>query len=104
MERVGWDGTAVVWDAASGARRMTLTGDGTAVAVARWNPDESRIRVVTMGGSTRVYVTNMPGLLARACQYATRNLTWVEWQLYLSGEPYRQTCANLPAHPSKPGP
>jgi hypothetical protein len=33
---------------------------------------------------------------------ATRNLTWQEWQQYLPGQPYRQTCPNLPAHPSVP--
>jgi hypothetical protein len=37
---------------------------------------------------------------ARACRAAGRNLTWEEWQRYLPGRPYEQTCPDLPPHPS----
>lgn len=96
------DGTTRVWDAHNGILLFELTGDGTPIYVAQWNPDESRILIGTEGGMVRVYVVDFQELLDIACTYATRNLTWQEWQVYLSGLPYRQTCPNIPIHPSVP--
>jgi hypothetical protein len=58
--------------------------------------------LTTEGGKIFRYYTRRADLLAAACQRATRNLTWQEWQQYLPGEPYRQTCPHLPVHPSVP--
>lgn len=44
----------------------------------------------------------LPQLVEMGCQKVWRNLTWDEWQRYLPGEPYRQTCPNLPPHPGVP--
>jgi WD40 repeat protein len=97
------DGTARVWDAQSGELLLTLNGDGSAVTVARWNQDESRILLATRGGLVRAYYTDLTELLEVACQEAaTRNLTWSEWQAYFPGQSYRQTCPDLPPHPSVP--
>ncbi len=41
-------------------------------------------------------------LVEIGCQNMGRNLSWEEWQRYLPGEPYRQTCPNLRPHPSVP--
>lgn len=41
-------------------------------------------------------------LVQIGCQIVRRNLSWAEWQQYLPGEPYRQTCPNLPDHPTVP--
>ena len=40
------------------------------------------------------------GLVEVACQKVRRNLSRAEWALYLPGDTYRQTCPNLPPHPS----
>lgn len=96
------DGTARVWDATSGELLFTLVGDGSPVEVARWNQDESRLLLATENGFIRVYYTHTAELAGQACQYATRNFTWQEWQLYFPGQPYQQTCADLPVHPSVP--
>ncbi|MBX3060309.1 MAG: hypothetical protein KF770_27945 [Anaerolineae bacterium] len=98
------DGTAVVWGAINGKGKslMALRGDETRVVLAQWSHDDSRILLVTAGGYARLYYTDMTELLEVACRYATRNLNWTEWQLYLPGQPYRQTCPHLPRHPSIP--
>lgn len=44
----------------------------------------------------------MTDLLDTACQRATHNLTWREWQLYFPGQPYRIICDQWPVHPSVP--
>lgn len=98
------DGTAKVWDATTGELLQRLEGDGTSITTARWNRDASQIVLATAEGTVRVYWTDWVGLLDEACKYATRNLTWFEWQLYLPGQPYRQTCPQLPLHPSVPQP
>jgi hypothetical protein len=41
-------------------------------------------------------------LQAKACKFAARNLSGAEWQLYLSDEPYRETCPGQP-RPDKYG-
>lgn len=96
------DGTAKIWNAQNGEGLMTLTGDGSVVSTARWNKDESQILLTTEGGLVRVYHTALADLLEVACRFATRNLTWAEWQQYLPDQEYRQTCPNLPVHPSVP--
>ncbi|MBP8950551.1 MAG: hypothetical protein KBG73_17030 [Candidatus Promineofilum sp.] len=100
--RTSPDGTARVWDAVTGEELFTLAGDGTAVNDARWNGDESRILIATGGGQVIVYYTRMDDLIAAACARLGRNLTWFEWQQYFSGEPYRQTCLDLPVHYTVP--
>jgi hypothetical protein len=34
-------------------------------------------------------------LKAKACKSAARNLSGAEWQIYLGGEPYHETCPGL---------
>ncbi len=34
--------------------------------------------------------------LARACQFANRDLSQAEWKQYIGDEPYRKTCSHLP--------
>ncbi|MCB8944539.1 MAG: AAA family ATPase [Ardenticatenaceae bacterium] len=96
------DGTAKVWNAATGELLLQLLGDGEFITDVRWNESEDRILLITIDGFIQVYYTRLDQLMAVACERAIRNLTWAEWQLYLPTIPYRQTCPNLPPHPSVP--
>jgi WD40 repeat protein len=57
--------------------------------------------------SIRLWDWHVPHMIDLTCRYAGRNFTEDEWQLYFSGEPYRQTCPQWPVHRSvarpKPG-
>ena len=96
------DGTAKVWDTQTGQLRLVISPDGTRITAAQWNQAGDRLLVTTAGGVARIYDPDMDRLLDAACQAATRNFTWAEWQLYFPGEPYRPICPELPVHPSVP--
>jgi WD40 repeat protein len=96
------DGAAKIWDVETGRLLWLAEPDGKGVTTARWNKGEDRLLVTTAGGAVRIYYTDIAELLSAACRSATRNFTWAEWLLYFPGEPYRQTCPNLPPHPSVP--
>lgn len=98
---VSRDGYARVWDAKTGLLMFEL-GDGTEIRDAYWNDDESRIIVTTVAGRFYTYLMNPEERIARACERATRNLTWLEWQQYVPGQPYQKTCENLSIHESVP--
>ncbi len=98
------DGTAKVWDAQTGQLRLVISPDGTVITAAQWNQAGDRLLIATEGGVARIYDTDMDRLVDAACQAATRNFTWAEWQLYFPGEPYRPICPELPVHPSVPQP
>lgn len=92
------ESNVVVWDAATGQRVQTLP-EALLIAAAAWNPDESQIMVAKDNRILR-YPTEIGELLTTACERVSRNLTWAEWRLYLPGQAYRCSCANLPLHPS----
>ena len=96
------DGAAKIWDAQTGLPLRIIAPDGTPITDAQWNHNEDQLLVATEGGLVRIYYTNMDELLNIACQSATRNFNWDEWQLYFPVEPYRQTCPNFSPHPSVP--
>lgn len=94
-----FDGTAKVWDANTGDLLHLMSGESAAI-IAKWNQDESRILLATEDGLLRIYFTQMDELINYACDRVSRNLTLSEWQRYFPYESYRQTCENLPIHPS----
>jgi WD40 repeat protein len=96
------DGTAKIWAAQSGQPLRIITPDDSPITAAKWNQNEDRLLIATEGGIAKIYYTDMDDLTAAACQSATRNFNWGEWQLYFPGEPYRQICPDLPPHPSVP--
>lgn len=96
------DGKAKVWDAETGALLFTFNGDDEWVVSADWNRDETRILLATGGGLARIYYTQIDELLAHACMYTSRNLTWSEWVLYFPGQSYRVICDQWPVHPTVP--
>jgi hypothetical protein len=48
-------------------------------------------------GLPLVWNMNPTSWAATACQIAGRNLSHVEWNEYLAGQPYRKTCPRWPA-------
>ena len=60
-----------------------------------FSPDS---KLLATGGIGGLYLwPTLDRLIESGCQKMQRNLTWEEWQQYLPGELYRQTCPNLPA-------
>jgi hypothetical protein len=74
--------------------QLILIGHTGPVLAAQWNQDESLI-LTRSGNTVRVWQATMTGLLQTACQRAIRNMTWAEWQQFMSG-PYRPTCPDAP--------
>ena len=51
--------------------------------------------------AVRLWDISADRLVARACSYAIRNLTYDEWETYFGHDvDYRRTCNGLPIHPS----
>jgi WD40 repeat protein len=50
-----WDGTARVWDAATGDLLLTLTGHTRAVSGGGWSPDGARLLTTSWDGTARVW-------------------------------------------------
>lgn len=96
------DGTIKVWNIEKENLLMDLDVEGKLALVVQSSHDEQRILFVTMDGFLRILSTEMKDLLAVACEYATRNFTWQEWQVYFPGQPYRRTCEQWPIHPTVP--
>lgn len=89
------DKTVRVWEVSSGHQVARILHND-AVASLAFSAD-FRYLATTGGGTARVALWKPEDLVAEVCQRLTRNLTLQEWSNYFSGEPYRQTCPNLPA-------
>lgn len=88
----------ILWDTSQWLALGQLDSD------AGWNPN-SQYLMAFSPDSTHLYAASgglsdwlvSPQLWKEsACRIANRELTQAEWQQYLSFEPYRQTCAQLP--------
>jgi WD40 repeat protein len=96
------DNTIILWDMATGQPIGEPLEDAPVQSIA-YSPDG---QTLASGGSHAIKLWGLSSWhdpqvrQQRACQIANRNLTWQEWQRYLPGEPYQQTCPNLPPHPS----
>ena len=99
----GAGGMVYLWDAATVTPLFTLEGDESRVVTAQWGQDGRRILFVTQNGFAGIFYTQLADLLKVGCeQYATRNFTWQEWQLFFPGQPYRVMCDRWPVHPTVP--
>ena len=89
------DGSARVFDAATGAEMSRLDHDGWVRAVA-FSPDGTRVATGSSDRSARVWCVDHGQLIEQAVGRLTRNLTRQEWRRYFRDEPYRKTRADLP--------
>jgi WD40 repeat protein len=64
-----------------------------------FSPDGKILATGGENGVLQLWLTTN-GLVELVCQKVRRNLSDEEWKRYLPGENYRQTCPNLPPHPS----
>jgi WD40 repeat protein len=94
---VASDSGVELWDVQANARQGVLRGavgggrEGVGFGLGG--------QVVVTGGDGGIILWNVhfPFWQRLACTVANRNLTVAEWRRYLSPEPYRRTCPNLPA-------
>ena len=117
------DGSAMVWDAATGERLYTLAGDKLSVLegqnwspwpvvrnvtyhdgdddcpqAAAASPDERACLVVSWDEGAHIYFSNVHDLIGFACSRVQRDLTLDEWERYIGSDvPYRPTCLYLPS-------
>jgi WD40 repeat protein len=98
------DGTIRLWSLTfPEAEPIVIHGDkGTAgISSVAFSFDGQTLASGSNDGTIRVWIL-LEELVEVGCSMVQRNLTWEEWQRYLRDEPYRQTCPNLPPHPSVP--
>ncbi len=96
------DQTVQLWDLREPeAEPVVLRGHEASVLSVAFSPDGQTLASGSADQTVRLWVF-LEELVDIGCQKVRRNLSWAEWQRYLPGEPYRQTCPNLPPHPSVP--
>ena len=89
------DATVGVWDWGSSLEVARVAHDA-GVFTAAFSPDG---RLLATGGddrTARIWTVDPANLLSDACSSVTRNLTLVEWRLYVHEDPYRKTCPGIP--------
>ena len=94
------DKTARVFEAATGKERSRLELNRPVRAL--WLSRDGRQLLTVSHAASGLdlvlasHLLRPEDLTHEACSRLTRNLTSEEWKQYLGGEPYRQTCPNLP--------
>lgn len=88
------DGTARLWDVATGQEVIILRHERSVWRVA-FSPDGTRLATSSEDGIARLWRLDVTELVALACDLANRNLSQKEWQQFLAGESYHETCPHL---------
>ncbi len=90
------DGTARVWEAATGREVSRMTHEDEVWSVA-FSPDGRYVASGSWDGTIIIAVYRPEDLIADACARVSRNLTREEWAQYIGDLlPYQAVCLNLP--------
>ncbi len=91
------DGTIRLWPLSHfGDEPVILQGYDNGNQSLAFSPDGQWLLVGTENRPAHLWPMNIEEVTTLACQYAGRNFTLAEWDLYFRGEPYRQTCPEWP--------
>jgi WD40 repeat protein len=94
-------GEIILWDVATGSpigNPMEVQTSG--ISAVAFSKDGTTLASASGNDSIILWDVALDSWKARACRAAGRNLTWEEWQRYMDDRPYKQTCSDLPVHPS----
>lgn len=90
-------GERQVWDLRKGSQLARLRAAGGTVSSVDISPGGRRVAVLHEDQTVSLRNWDSESMLADACAIANRNLDCAEWRQFMSGVPYRKTCAALPA-------
>jgi WD40 repeat protein len=90
-------GERQVWDLLKGSQLARLRAAGGTVSSVDISPGGRRVAVLHEDQTVSLRNWDSESMLADACAIANRNLDCAEWRQFMSGVPYRKTCAALPA-------
>ena len=85
------DRTARLWDASTRKELARLEHDRLVYQV-EFSPDGATLATASDDNTVRLWHMKSEDLICEAVSRLTRNLTQEEWNTYLPGEPYRETC------------
>ncbi len=88
-------GRLTVWDGSTGTASAQLSDAGY-LRSASFGPDGRYLLTGSNEGSAALWLWRSGDLRDQACARLTRNLSHDEWSRWLSRQPYRRTCPNLP--------
>ncbi|HSU58351.1 MAG TPA: TIR domain-containing protein [Bryobacteraceae bacterium] len=94
-------GYLTVWDGSTGTALAQLPNAGY-LRSAAFSPDGRYLLTGSNEGSAAVWLWRSADLRDQACARLTRNLSHEEWSRWLSKQPYRLTCPNLPVATESP--
>ena len=93
---VGEDGRLRAWtldaDGLPTDESATLAVDGTRITAGDWAGDDESVLVGTADGRVLSLPLDLNVIAELACANVYRNLTPVEWEQYLPGQEYAETC------------
>jgi WD40 repeat protein len=91
------DYTVRLWDVETGQPLgEPLKGHDNNVMSVAFSPDGQHLASGSTDSTVWLWDVDLHSWQQRACGIANRNLTPEEWRKYLSDQPYRKTCPDLP--------
>ncbi|MGK4001492.1 AAA-like domain-containing protein [Sorangium sp. So ce1036] len=98
---VSSEGSAAVLPVDGQGEPITLRAEDVMLTDAVFSPDATRVIAAASDGAARIFSITADPLMARACAYAGRNFSRVEWALLMPGVSYRSTCPAWAAAPEQ---